>query len=91
MRVSGFKEFDNVDDMHPAPLLHRNVQWFRGGLVRKAHRLLYYSTLGLRVVNTNTCTQHHSTMPSVGGGRGGTVSSVVQGLRLEVWGQGFGV
>ena len=26
-----------------------NVQWFRGGLVFKAHRLLYHSTLGLIV------------------------------------------
>ena len=26
-----------------------NVQRFRGGLVFKAHRLLYHSTLGLRV------------------------------------------
>jgi len=26
------------------------VQWFRGGLVFKAHKLLYHSTLGLRVV-----------------------------------------
>ena len=31
-------------------LLHSNVQRFRGGLVFKAHRLLYHSTLGLRVV-----------------------------------------
>jgi len=31
-------------------LLHRNVQRFRGGLVFKAHRLLYHSTLGLRVI-----------------------------------------
>jgi len=30
--------------------LHRNVQRFRGGLVFKAHRLLYHSTLGLRVM-----------------------------------------
>jgi len=29
-------------------VLHRNVQRFRGGLVFKAHRLLYHSTLGLR-------------------------------------------
>ena len=29
---------------------HRNVQRFRGGLVFKAHRLLYHSTLGLRVI-----------------------------------------
>jgi len=28
---------------------YRNVQWFRGGLVFKAFRLLYHSTLGLRV------------------------------------------
>ena len=31
-------------------LLHRNVQRFRGGLVFKAHRLVYHSTLGLRVI-----------------------------------------
>jgi len=31
-------------------LLYRNVQRFRGGLVFKAHRLLYHSTLGLRVI-----------------------------------------
>ena len=31
-------------------LLHRNVQQFRGGLVFKAHRLVYHSTLGLRVI-----------------------------------------
>jgi len=26
------------------------VQWFRGGLLFKAHRLVYHSTLGLRVI-----------------------------------------
>ena len=31
-------------------LLRRNVNRFRGGLVFKAHRLVYDSTLGLRVV-----------------------------------------
>jgi len=31
-------------------LLYRNVQRFRGGLVFKAHGLLYHSTLGLRVI-----------------------------------------
>ena len=31
-------------------LLDRNVQRFRGGLVFKAHRLLYHSTSGLRVI-----------------------------------------
>ena len=30
----------------------RNVQRFRGGLVFMAHRLLYHSTLGLRVIKT---------------------------------------
>ena len=30
-------------------LLYRNVQRFRGGLTFKAHRLLYCSTVGLRV------------------------------------------
>ena len=31
-------------------LLSRNVEQFRGGLVSKAHKLLYHSTLGLRVI-----------------------------------------
>ena len=31
-------------------LLGRNVKRFRGGLVCEAHRLLYHSTLGLRVI-----------------------------------------
>ena len=31
-------------------LLSRNVKQFRGGLAFKAHRLLYHSTLGLRVI-----------------------------------------
>jgi len=31
-------------------LLRRNVKRFRGGLVIKAHRRLYHSTLGLRVI-----------------------------------------
>ena len=31
-------------------LLYRNVQRFRGGLICKAHRRLYYSILGLRVI-----------------------------------------
>ena len=30
--------------------MFRNVQRFRGGLVFKAHRRLYHSTLGLRVI-----------------------------------------
>ena len=31
-------------------LLRRHIQRFRGGLVFKAHRRLYHSTLGLRVI-----------------------------------------
>jgi len=31
-------------------LLRRNVKRFRGGLVFKAHRLVYHSTLGWRVI-----------------------------------------
>jgi len=31
-------------------LLSRNVKRFRGGLVCKAHRLVYHSTLGWRVI-----------------------------------------
>jgi len=30
--------------------IYKKVQRFRGGLVFKAHRLLYLSTLGLRVI-----------------------------------------
>ena len=31
-------------------MLYRNVQWFQSGLVLQAHRLVYHSTLGLRVM-----------------------------------------
>jgi len=34
-------------------LLRRNVKRFRGGLVFKAHRLVYHSTLGLRLIKKN--------------------------------------
>ena len=36
--------------VQPSGLVRRNVQRFRGGLVFKAHRLLYHSTLGLSVI-----------------------------------------
>ena len=36
-------------------LLYRKVQYHRGGLVSKAHRHLYHSTLGLRVIRNPTC------------------------------------
>ena len=35
-------------------LLHRNVKRLRGGLVSKAHRLEYHSTLGWRVIKKKT-------------------------------------
>ena len=37
---------------------HRNVQQFRDGLVFKAHRLLYHSTLGLRVIKKKKKSVH---------------------------------
>ena len=40
----------NLHPPHDELLLHRNVQRFRSGLVFKAYRLLYHSTLGLRVI-----------------------------------------
>ena len=42
----------SVDSILPRKelLLNRSVQRFRGGLVLKAHRLVYHSTLGLRVI-----------------------------------------
>jgi len=36
--------------MIPKQLLYSNVQWFRGGFVFKARRLLHHSTLGLRAI-----------------------------------------
>ena len=37
-------------DLWYEQLLYRNGQWFRSGLVFKAHRLLYHSTLVLRAM-----------------------------------------
>jgi len=37
-----------------------NVQWFRGGLAFKAHRLLYRSTLDLRVIKRKKKYKGHS-------------------------------
>jgi len=44
---------------------YRNVQRFRGGLVFKAHRLLYHSTLGLRVIKKK---KTHGQAPQTGPG-----------------------
>jgi len=42
-----FEVYSRADEEQ---LLHRNVERFRGWLVFKARRLLYHSTLGLRVI-----------------------------------------
>ena len=50
---SGFLAAEMVSsaqDLQDHHVVLRDVQWFRGGLVFKAHRLLYHSTLGLRVI-----------------------------------------
>ena len=45
-------------------LLYGNMKRFRGGLVRKAHRPLYQSNLGLRVIkNTRRFQPHLKTYP----------------------------
>ena len=40
----------SLDDAGRGQLLYRHVRRFRGRLVFKAHKLLYHSTLGLRVI-----------------------------------------
>ena len=50
----------------------RNVQRFRGGLVFEAHRLLYHSILGLRVINKKKIRRRESTR----GRRAPTVSTI---------------
>ena len=39
-------------------LLRRNVKRFRGGLVFRAHRRVYHSTLGLRVIKKRRRVDH---------------------------------
>ena len=43
-------ESNKVVEVLPLGLLPREQNLFRGGLVFKAHRILYHSTLGLRVI-----------------------------------------
>ena len=45
-------------------LPHRNVPWFRGGLVFKAHRLVYHSTLGSSVIKKKRRTPNPTTAPA---------------------------
>jgi len=51
----------------------RNLQWFRGGLVFKAHRILYRSTLGSRVIKKKT------THPKV------TAATRMEPAAMSVW------
>ena len=46
---------------------HRIVQRFRGGLVAKAHRLVYHSTLGLRVIIKKKKRREHVTSQEAAG------------------------
>ena len=61
----------------PEQLLYTNVKRFRGGLVFKAHRLLYHSTLGLRVI------RKRRSLPAVE--PGGNTLKGVEGLSPEQW------
>ena len=45
---------------------HGNVQRFRGGLVFKAHRLVYHSTLGVRVIKKKKHGLVNYSSPGVG-------------------------
>jgi len=47
---SFLQEHLECKNTQPTANLHRSVKRFRGGLVFKAHRLLYHSTPGLRVI-----------------------------------------
>ena len=42
----------------------RNVKRFRGGLVFKAHRLFYHSTLGLRVIKKKKVEEDERAAPT---------------------------
>jgi len=59
--------------------------WFRGGLVFKAHRLVYHSTLGLRVIKKKKKKKRRSTIPAIPEG------VRFQGIFFVVWTLGLGV
>ena len=65
-------------------LLIRNVQWFRGGLVFKAHGLLYHSTVGPRVMKKKKTAGQRRTFRAGFGFR-------VSGFGFRVSGIGFRV
>jgi len=72
-------------------LLRRNVKRFRGGLVFKAHRLLYHSTLGLREIKKKKKKRDSSALTT---SWSGSVSDFGFGVRFcGLWkgSQGLGV
>ena len=75
-------------------LLRRNVKRFRGGLVFKADRLLYHSTLGLRVIKKKKFLRCEPALRFRLQGLGVGVWDAgfrVQGSGFRVQGSGFGV
>jgi len=52
------RERETVRQRDRESLKYQNVQRFRGGLVSKAHRLLYDSTLGSRVIKKKSACGH---------------------------------
>ena len=80
-RVLGFRVWGLGLTSRPSAASIGNVKRFRGGLVFKAHRLLYHSTLGLRVIKRKRI-----------GGDLPSLRSVILILRLfGGWGFGFWV
>jgi len=61
------------------------VKRFRGGLVFKAHRFLYYSTLGSRVIKKKK--EYRDCVLDARASQ----PSLVRGLRFTVYGSGFRV
>ena len=70
-------------------LLYRNVKRFRAGLIFKAHRLLYHSALGLRVIKKKKkCRGKRARRKTF---RVQTVVFGIQGSGFRVQGSGFRV
>ena len=69
------------------------MQWFRGGLVFQAHRLLYQSTQGLRVMKKKKKKTHSNLTLAKAATvcRIGRSCTCVWGLGLGIWGLGFEV
>jgi hypothetical protein len=72
-------------------LLNRNVQWFRGGLVFKAHELLYHSTVGPRVMKKKNTAGQRRTLRAGFGSRVSDFGFRVLGFGFRVSGFGFRV